>query len=390
MTEPSGVAQFERRLRAVPGFLAFELQRYRDLTHREASEAFDLPLESLSRLGVCRRPRRDQYQADVQAIATRVGVPTAGLANFLRAVDTLAALAQRPSGSAAASRDQRGLLLAARDHTDEHTEFEDPSDDASLPGWLGQAIERFWGDDGQPAGFPRDLHLPILMNLPLAIIEIEGLTVSSLDQWLRGHRLPELAAVADRPLRGCLTAYAGVGVVFVDRSDDAEQRRLTLAHEAGHFVVDYLLPREAVIRRRPDLVEVLDGERPPTDAEQFDALLADVPIGFHAHLLERDAHGGHLSAVTTSVEDRAERMALELLAPLHDVLGELDQAKDHDLGRILRDRFGLPAGAATRYGSHVRQHRPNRPRTLFESIGLTPPEDKEPGDAGEDSPPSRP
>lgn len=377
MTEPSGVAQTERRLRAVPGFLAFELLRYRDLTDADAAQDFDLPLESLSPLGVCRRPRHDQYAADVATIASRVGVPAAGLANFLRAVDSVTALARRPPRTVAAGSDPGGLLVAARDHTDEAPELEDPADESALPGWLGQAVERFWGDSGQPVGFPRDLHLPILLNLPLAIIEIDGLSVSSLDHWLRGHRLPELTTVADRPLRGCLTAYAGVGVVFVDRSDDAGHRRLTLAHEAGHFIVDYLLPREAVIKRRPDLIEVLDGERLPTDAEHFGALLADVPIGFHAHLLERDVHGGHLSDVTTSVEDRAERIALELIAPLESVVSEFGRSNDRDLAGVLRDRFALPTGVATRYASHLRRHRPTRPRSLFDAIGLAPSQDTE-------------
>jgi hypothetical protein len=215
------------------------------------------------------------------------------------------------------------------------------------------------------------------MNLPLAIIEIDSLTVGNLDQWLHRHHLPRLASVTDRPLRGCLVAYAGIGLLFVDRSDDPEQRRQTLAHEVAHFIVDYLLPREQVAQRRPELLDVLDGEREPTDAERFDALLADLPVGFHTHLLERDVHGGHLSAATTDIEDRAERLALELLAPLHRVLEELSAAAEHDISQLLRERFGLPAGAATRYAGHIELYHPRRPRTLLEAIGLTQPADND-------------
>jgi hypothetical protein len=379
MTEHTDIAGVERRLQDVPGFLAFERRRYHELTGVEPSEDFDLPPEALTALGICRRPRPEAYAADTHAIAARVGVPTAGLANFLRGIDALTALTQRPASSTASRHEPQGMLVAARDHAEEQTDLDDVGSEPILPGWLSRAIARFWGQSDLPGGFPRDLHLPVLLNLPLAIIEIDGLTVASLDDWLQRHQLPEFAAaVVDRPLRGCLTAYAGVGVVFVDRSDDDDQRRLTLAHEAGHFVIDYLMPRELVIARRPDLLDVLDGERPPTDAEQFGALLSDVPIGFHSHLLERDVHGGHLTTVTTGVEDRAERMALELLAPLAEVTAEADRRPETDLTRLLLGHFGLPAGAATRYANHLRLARPSRPRSLFDAMGLTPDKDTDP------------
>lgn len=378
MTDHVDLDRVERQLRDIPGFLAFELRRYRDITHVDPADDFELPPSTLSALGICRRPRRDHYARDTDAIAARVGVPTLGLANLLRGVDAVAALQHRAAGAAPAQHERMGLLMAARDRAEEHTNLDDVSGDATLPGWLDRAVERFWSESAPASGFPRDLHLPILLNLPLAIIEIEGLSVASLDQWLNRHRLPELTAIADRPLRGCLTAYAGVGVIFVDRSDDADERRLSLAHEAGHFLVDYLMPRETVIARRPDLLDILDGERSPTDAEQFGALLSDVPIGFHSHLLERDVHGGHLSSVTTGIEDRAERMALELLAPLRDVLAQANRADVADLAHVLRDGFGLPAGVATRYATHIHAARPGRPSTFFDAIGLAAADDTDP------------
>lgn len=379
MSDPALLARATDRLRNVPGFMAFELDRYRRVTHVDPVEDFGLPASSLAPLGLCRLPRRENYADDVTAIATRVGVRAGPLANFLRAVDAVTAIASR-SAESASSPGTVGMLTAARDHAEEHTEFEEPSTrEPTLPGWLGQAVDRFWGDEDGPSSFPRDLQLPILMNLPVAIIEIDGLTVDSLDQWMQRHRLQVLAAVGSRPLRGCLAAYAGVGVLFVDRSDDPAQRRLTLAHEAGHFVVDYLLPREDVARRRPELLAILDGDRAPTDAERFDALLADVPVGFHTHLLERDAHGGHLSSATAEVEDRAERLALELLAPLQSVLHETAASDAEDPQSVLREHFGLPAGVAMRYANHIQRLRPPRPRNLLDAIGLTEPGDTAPG-----------
>jgi hypothetical protein len=388
MSDPALLSRTAARLRDVAGFIAFELDRYRKLTTIDAAHDFGFPTGSVAQLALCRLPRPDAYAADVTAIGARVGVPAAAVANFLHAVDAVAALASRDGFVAAAQPDRAGMLTAARDHAEEHTGFEEPATGRpTVPGWLGHAVDRLWGQEEPPATFPRDLHLPILLSLPVAIIEIDGLTVASLDHWLQRHRLPRFASVADRPLRGCLTAYAGVGILFVDRSDDADQRRLTLAHEVGHFIVDYLLPREDVARRRPELLAVLDGDRAPTDAERFDALLADVPFGFHTHLLERDAHGGHLSNATADLEDRAERLALELLAPLESVLVALrDGASSSasDTQSLLRDRFGLPAGVATRYADHVQRFRPRPPRSLSDAIGLTKPSEIPPGTEPDD------
>lgn len=374
MSEADLFSRTAARLGNVAGFIAFELARYRGLTAVNPADEFGFPAGSLAQLGLCRLPRPESYAADVTAIGARVGVPAADIANFLHTAEAVAALASR-HGRAAAQPSPAGMLTAARDHTDEHIYFEEPIPGApTLQAWLSHAVDRFWGEENPSAAFPRDLHLPVLLNLPVAIIEIEGLTVASLDEWLQGHRLPRLADVADRSLRGCLTAYAGVGIVFVDRADEPGQRRLTLAHEVGHFISDYLLLREDVTRRSPELLAVLDGDREPTDVERFGALLADVPIGFHTHLLVRDPHGGHLSNATADVEDRAERLALELLAPLESVLAALRDttaSSAHDVHSLLRDRFGLPADAATRYANHIRRLRPRSPRSLLDAIGLT-------------------
>ena len=376
MSDPALLGRTAARLRNVAGFIAFELDRYQQLTTVEPADDFGFPTTSLTPLALCRLPRSDAYAEDVKAISTRVGVPATAVANFLRAVDAIAALSSRRNMTFEERPSKIGTLVAARDHSDERTSFEEPTGgEPVLPAWLGKAVDRFWGGEQAPATFPRDLQLPVLLNLPVAIVEIENLTVASLDQWLRRHQLPALAAMAERHLRGCLTAYAGLGIIFVDRSDDADQRRLTLAHEVGHFIVDYLLPREDVARRRPQLLEVLDGDREATDAERFDALLADAPIGFHTHLLERDLHGGHLSNVAAEVEDRAERLALELLAPLESVLAALPHAAGpptaSDWQLLLREQFGLPAGAAMRYANHVQRFRPRSPSGLLDAIGLT-------------------
>jgi len=382
MSDSVLLAKTAERLRRIPGFMAYELDTYRQVTTADPATDFGLPEHALVTLALCRRPRAEHFAVDLAAIAAKAGTETDRVANFVRAVHAVTALGSRRASVAGGVRD-RGLLAAARDHADEHTVIEGPDGSGvTLPGWLQAAVDRFWGVTDKITTIPRELHLPILANLPLAIVEIEDLTVQNMDQWLAQRHLPELETVQDRPLRGCLLAYVGVGLLFVDRADDDQQRRVTLAHEAAHFVIDYLLPREDAARRRPELLDVLDGERELTAVESFDALLADVPTGFHTHLLERDPHGGHLSVVTSAVEERAERLALELLAPLDLVLTELQEGGPMDAQQILRDNFGLPAGIATRYANQIARYHPRPPHTLLEAIGLAS-DDNDEGTPGE-------
>src|SRR5574337_554003 len=381
MANPSLLDRTVDRLRGIPGFMAFELDRYRQVTGASAADEFGVGAESLTVLALCRRARRDVFRDDVRGIAQRAGAPVNIVANLMRALDAVPALANITEEALASEETAAGLLAAARDHAEEHTIFESPwSRDPFLPGWLTGAVDRFWGDDEPSRKFPRDLNLSILLNLPVAIIEMEDLTGGVINEWFEHDNLPELIRIADVPLRGCVTAYAGVGLLFIERTDDLRQRRVTLAHEASHFVLDYLLPRDDVASRRPELLDVLDGQRSLTSAEQFDSLLADVTIGFHTHLLERDPRGGHLFSTTSGVEDRAERMALELLAPLHLVLRASTTTTDA-LPWLLADRFGLPTDIAGRYARHIAHFRPRSPSTFFDAIGL----DENNGTAAADS-----
>ena len=71
MSDPALLARATDRLRNVPGFMAFELDRYRRVTHVDPVEDFGLPASSLAPLGLCRLPRRENYADDVTAIASQ-------------------------------------------------------------------------------------------------------------------------------------------------------------------------------------------------------------------------------------------------------------------------------------------------------------------------------
>ena len=236
--------------------------------------------------------------------------------------------------------------------------------------WLAEQVSGFWEAAGGPTPFPRDLEEPALWALPLTVDRVEGLRVSTSQAWLRDRAIPVQLSEPDRALRACLVAYAGRGLVLVERDDPDDERRFSLAHEVGHFLVDYLAPRRRVLERLgPRLAEVLDGRRPATLEERVDALLGDVPLGVHAHLLRRSPDGAIGCGEVLAAEARADRLALELLAPAATVRAALErrvppssaearaaggraraEERAAEAAELLVERFGLPWTVAASYG----------------------------------------
>ncbi|HYG82139.1 MAG TPA: hypothetical protein VD861_17195 [Pyrinomonadaceae bacterium] len=158
-------------------------------------------------------------------------------------------------------------------------------------------------------------------------------------------------------MRGCLIAYGGQGLIFVDGADPDDERRFTIAHEAGHFIVDYWLLREAAIGKfGGHIAEVYDGRRRPDVTERVHAVLAGTELGVYTKLMER---GGGGDAGVWEVEDRADRVALALLAPPDEVLSRADTSaanfaeRQAELTRVLREHFGLPAAVAASYSTSL-------------------------------------
>ncbi len=169
-------------------------------------------------------------------------------------------------------------------------------------------------------GAPEDASIDIRRVLPAlypaAWVFLPHLTVSGIKFWLRRHGavIPAgLVTCADRRLRGGLVAWRGCGLLFADGDDPEEERVLSLAHEAAHFLGDHLYPRlDLVERLGPSILPVLDGDRPPTLVERVDALLARTSLSHHTHLMGR---AGPLPPALYALEEDADTFARELLAP---------------------------------------------------------------------------
>lgn len=336
------------RLAVHPGYVAHDLRRWALAAGSARDVTLGLEQEALTRLALCRTPRRGKgFAEDVQALARFVNASAPALAAMFREVEALETLASAPKAALAES-----LLAAARDDGTERTSADLPPAGSPLsPLWLRRCVERFWGGEQPPATYPRDLELPLLLHQPVALVEVAGLHVADVRGWLGDRDVEVLDGVADRPLRACLVAYGGVGVVFVDAADSDAERRLSLAHEASHLVLDYLLVRDRVAAYDPALLDVLDGIRTPSSTEQLEALVANVPLGIRTHLLERGPRGALHNRGAMLTENRAEQVAWELLAPRDEVIQRSSSPRRPN--EVLRAEFGLPTDAAMAYGAFL-------------------------------------
>jgi len=146
----------------------------------------------------------------------------------------------------------------------------------------------FWERVGSPLPYPRDLDEVILLTAPVWIVRLAGLRPSGARGWLhrRGLELP--LTVAERPLDGCILAFRGRAVIFLEARLDPVYHRVILAHEFAHYLAEYERPRLQVVRRLGESVlPLLDGQRSATPPEVLAGALAGVSLGAHLHFMER-------------------------------------------------------------------------------------------------------
>jgi len=207
--------------------------------------------------------------------------------------------------------------------------------------------EDFW--EGLPFAdaFPRKIEEAIAFRLPLALVKLPALSVNLVRDWLHNRQIRAEILSTEMELMGCLYAFGGHGIIFISDGDALHEQRLSIAHEVAHFLVDYLLPRYLLIQVLGEkITQVLDGARNPNPAERANAVLNHIRIGVHAFLLPRNDSEDELKVLLA--EDRAYRVALELMAPeskIRQLLSALlsdGRLNEQEVCRCLSDYFGLP------------------------------------------------
>jgi hypothetical protein len=307
-----------------------------------------------ARLLLYRTPRPRRFLADVMAIAQDLEVDRNELAAGLRetvALSGLAAIEAAARGGGGHQATRSGVLAAAHDKAEEQVQ----TSSATITR-VRERATAFWADVPPDVGERRDVEAAVAWSAPLAVVALPALDEQRARAWLTERNVPLDGGAGTRPLRGLLLASRGAGIAFVDETLEHAERRFTVAHELGHFLFDYVEPRDRVLREAPALIEVIDGWRPADRAERAEAILARVPLGLHTHLLERDTHGGAVYDVELA-EDAASQLALELLSPWPEALDATRAAAAETAGlpfdervqraaEVLAARFALPAERA--------------------------------------------
>lgn len=225
-------------------------------------------------------------------------------------------------------------------------------------------IDLFWDLVGEVEPFPRSLERPIALALPIAVIKMPRLALTGIENWLRLRHINYSFKCENRFVRGCLIAHGGKGFIFCDGSDSAEEIRFTLAHEVGHFLADYLFPRQKAVRKfGEEILNVFDGIRPATVTERVHSIFESTKIGVMSDLMDRQVG----SELTLSIEDKADKIGFALLAPPQEAIKglEFSQRQYSERVEMLSDRltsvFGLPQNAVKMYA-----------HSLLKSIGKGP------------------
>jgi hypothetical protein len=218
-----------------------------------------------------------------------------------------------------------------------------------------------WRDLGGDPAFPRDPEPLLPLRLRLAVQDLPGLSCASIAAWVARFGLSMMPAEPDRRLRGCLLAGSGRAFLFLDPGDPPDERRLTVAHELGHFMVEVLEPRQRAGRLLgPAALEVLDGVRPAAFDERLQAALNEVALSVYTHLMPREADGSIGCPRVAAAEILADAFACELLAPRGalaaavSALASRPQAERRQrVTALLVERFALPRAVAEPYARQL-------------------------------------
>jgi hypothetical protein len=207
----------------------------------------------------------------------------------------------------------------------------------------------FWAGTDLSDVFPRNIEQALALKLPVTVVKLSVVTVRTIGHWLRQHHRWPAFPSHRRDLMGCLYADGGQGFIFVCGADEPEEQRFTIAHDAAHFLADYWLPRLRVLAALgPPATEVLDGRRKPQAKERAAAILEGVRLGPHWHLLPRRCVNPDKDERIGLVEDRADDLGLELVAPrqrVRQVLNRMPGRPRLDalaICQALGSVFGLP------------------------------------------------
>ena len=227
---------------------------------------------------------------------------------------------------------------------------------------ITQVAKDFWKSAGGNSVFPCDISGAVNLVLPIDIVCLSELSLKKIQTWLTERKVFLDLEIDDRLLHGFILISKGSGFIFVNGTDTEEERRYTIAHEAGHFLLDYKRPREIAVKKLGEsILEVMDGYREATNEEQIDGTLTSVSIRPYTHLLEKVGDGSFNNMDILDSENDADALALELLAPHATVIKDTNPNRNkisfYDFKnrcyQVLRSKYLIPDSIAEAYSSKL-------------------------------------
>jgi hypothetical protein len=216
----------------------------------------------------------------------------------------------------------------------------------------------FWSATGLNNEPPFDIAGAVSLLFPIDIVQLSELSTAKIDRWFSARNINIQTHVQDRCLHGFVVFSRGVGFMFIDGTDDEQERRYTIAHEISHFLLDYKIPRDKIIKKLGSGVEeALDGLREPSATEMVEGIIKRVAVKPFTHLLEKEGDGSFENLQIYHAENNADTLALELLAPASRVKAETLKGKRkfsyaefcNACNELLVQHYRLPAKIALDY-----------------------------------------
>ncbi|WDF54338.1 ImmA/IrrE family metallo-endopeptidase [Mucilaginibacter sp. KACC 22063] len=238
--------------------------------------------------------------------------------------------------------------------------------------------KEFWSATGLSTEPPFDIAGAVSLLFPIDIVQLSELSTAKIDHWFSARNVNIQTHVQDRPLHGFVVFSRGVGFMFINGTDDEQERRYTIAHEVSHFLLDYKIPRDKIIKKLgAEVEEVLDGIREPSSKEMVEGIIKHVAVKPFTHLLEKEGDGSFENLQVYYAENNADTLALELLAPASrikaETLKEKKKLSHTDFCKICNEllvhRYKLPTQIATDYAK-VLAYRATGGPSIMDKLGF--------------------
>jgi len=243
---------------------------------------------------------------------------------------------------------------------------------------IGRIAREFWLKADPAHQRVLDIAKAVSNILPLRIIYLKGLTLETLDNWLKDRGIPNNQEISNKSLHGVIMIREGRGFIFVNADDSTIEQRFTIAHEVSHYFLDYQIPREnAMLKIGPEIEHVLNGKEPASDLQKVKALLKGISIQPYSHFIEKSGNGSFLSWINFNSENEADYLALELLAPRSVVIkNTVTNAKRLNYTQfvrkcqeLLREQYQIPDDVAHQYATELAYSVTNGP-SFLDKLGL--------------------